>query len=134
MELNLLRRDCAACKSNFPARRPPPNDFLISVIPALNFFHIQKWCYVIISIFHFQDCILLNNMSEQQKANADHHANQMNSNSGTHQDRMDHHANQNNPNNSAFAAAADNRANQMNPNNPAYQSSRSSGDGKDGQK
>jgi hypothetical protein len=44
-----------------------------------------------ISTFYFQD----NNMSDQQKSNADHHANQMNPNSGTYHGRMDRYANQN---------------------------------------
>lgn len=36
----------------------------------------------------------------------------------------DHHANQLNPNSAAHKAGQDNRANQLNSNNPAYHSSR----------
>jgi len=61
------------------------------------------------------------------KANRDHHANQMNPNSDAYKERMDHHANQSNPGSSAHKAAADNRSNQMNPNNPACGSSRQGG-------
>jgi hypothetical protein len=39
---------------------------------------------------------------------------------GAQKANIDHHANQLSPNNPAYQQAQDNRANQMNPNNPAY--------------
>jgi len=81
-------------------------------------------------ICHVTDCDQLAvcqvSMSDD-KANRDHHADQMNPNSDAYKARMDHQADQSNPTSGAHQAAADNRANQMNPNNPAYQASRQGG-------
>jgi len=59
-------------------------------------------------------------MADQEKANQDHYANQMNPNNPAYQARCGDRANQGNPNSEAYKAAGDNSANQMNPNNPGY--------------
>ena len=70
-------------------------------------------------------------MSDEDKANRDHHANQMNKNSDAYKARMDHHADQSNKTSSAYKAATDNSTNQMNPEHPAYHASRQESPGGD---
>jgi len=53
--------------------------------------------------------------TEVEKANQDHHANQMNPNSKAYKDRMDNHADQLNPNNEKYQSSRQGQDDQTKP-------------------